>query len=370
MGDGAKNLITQYLKFYHTKRIFLVTDRGVQNTGLISHIEKKLRSEHFDYAVFNGISPNPRDFEVMQGVEEYRASNCDMIVAIGGGSVIDAAKGIAIVVTNHEHINSFEGVDKIHLPIPPLICIPTTAGTSADISQFSIILNSEEKKKIAIVSKAIIPDLSLIDAETSLSMPHELTSATGMDVLSHAVEALASNASSAITDLNAIEAIKLTKKYLPLVLKNPNNLAYRNQMMQASLLAGMAFSNASLGLIHAIAHALGGLKDSSHGLCNAILIDHVINYNFDSNPEKYLQIAELFGVDIKNTNASNVASSLIEELQAFKHQCNICASLKELNVMKEDFQGIAIKALNDPCIVTNPKDCTSSEIEKILTHSW
>ena len=258
IGDGSIQLVSQYLGFYNPKKVLLVTDPGLRQVGLISRIEKLLIEEYISYTIFDDITPNPRDYEIMQGSEIYKEENCDVILAVGGGSPLDAAKGIAIVSTNHKDITNFEGVDMIPNPIPPLLCIPTTAGTSADISQFSIILNSNELNKFAIISKTIVPDTSLIDAETTLSMDLELTAQTGIDALVHAIEAYVSNASSAVTDMNAIEAIKLINDFLPRTLNSPNNLVYRNKMMLASLLAGMAFSNASLGCVHALAHSLGG----------------------------------------------------------------------------------------------------------------
>ncbi len=370
LGEGASSLISRYVKFYNPRKILLVTDPGLIKVGLIPRIEKQLRSERIPYLIYDNITPNPRDYQVMLGSEFYLKNNCDVILAVGGGSPMDAAKGIAIVSTNHQHINSFEGVDKISVPIPPLICVPTTAGTSADISQFAIILNSESKQKLAIISKAVVPDNALIDAETTLTMDNELTAATGIDALVHAIEAYVSNASSAITDINALEAIRIISKYLPLTLNSPENIEYRKKMMLASLLAGMAFSNASLGLVHAMAHALGGLKDAAHGICNAILIDHVINNNFDSAPKEYREIASAFGVDLKYSDKNVVKRLLIEKIREFKYECGIRSSLKDIGIVESDFQSLAEKAIEDPCIVTNPHDSNIEDIINVFRNAW
>jgi len=370
LGEGASSLISRYVKFYNPRKILIVTDPGLIKVGLIPRIEKQLRSENIPYLIYDNVTPNPRDYQVMLGSEYYLKNNCDVILAVGGGSPIDAAKGIAIVSTNHQHINNFEGVDKISVPMPPLICVPTTAGTSADISQFAIILDSETKQKLAIISKAVVPDNALIDAETTLTMDNELTAATGIDALVHAMEAYVSNASSAITDINALEAIRIISKYLPLTLKSPDNIEYRKKMMLASLLAGMAFSNASLGLVHAMAHALGGLKDSAHGVCNAILIDHVINNNFDSAPNRYKEIANAFGLNIKQSDNNLVKSILIEKIREFKYECGIRSSLKDIGIDESDFHSLAEKAIVDPCIVTNPHDSKIEDIINVFKNAW
>ncbi len=370
LGEGAVALISRYVNFYNPKRILLVTDPGLIETGLVPKIEKQLRSDKIPYLIYDNIKPNPRDHQVMLGSEIYQKNNCDVILAVGGGSPMDAAKGIAIVSTNHQHINDFEGVDKITVPIPPLICVPTTAGTAADISQFAIILDSELKQKLAIISKAVVPDNSLIDSETTLTMDNQLTAATGIDALVHAIEAYVSNASSAITDINALEAIRLISKYLPLVLQSPKEIEYRSKMMLASLLAGMAFSNASLGLVHAMAHALGGLKDSAHGECNAILVDHVVDCNFQAVPKKYAKIAESFGVDVGDSNDDTVRKLLTEKIKEFKYQCGFHLTLKDIGIVESDFKNLAERALDDPCIVTNPRDCDINDIINVYKNAW
>lgn len=370
LGDGATKLANRYINFFSPKKVLFVTDKGLRETKLVSSVEKQLKSENISYCIYDNISPNPRDHEVMEGAEMYHKEACNVILALGGGSPIDAAKGIGIVSTNFEHITKFEGVDQIPAPMPPLICIPTTAGTSADISQFAIILDSRQKTKLAIISKTVVPDTALIDAETTITMDEQLTAATGIDALVHAIEAYVSTASSAITDMNALEAIKLIKQYLPLTIKSPLNLEYRNKMMLASLLAGIAFSNASLGLVHAIAHALGGLKDAPHGMCNAILLDHVIDFNFESAKKKYIEIGNAFGINLGISNSVSNKALLIEALQEFKHICGIQPGLKQIGIEKVDFKELAQKAYNDSCIVTNPKDAEVEDIEKILRNAW
>lgn len=228
---------------------------------------------------------------------------------------MDCAKAISITSTNNVNVTEFEGIDEVKLPGLPLICIPTTAGTSADVSQFAIISDSLQKRKFGIVSKLVVPDIALIDPETTTTMAPELTAETGMDALVHAIEAYVSNASSAITDINALKSIELIVANLPGAYSEPHNMNYRNNMMMGSLLAGFAFSNASLGLVHSMAHSLGGSFDLAYGECNSLLLESVIDFNFDAAPEKYSDIARIFSPKVKFKDQEEVKSILKMELE-------------------------------------------------------
>jgi alcohol dehydrogenase len=285
-GKGSLAFCAQHIKNWNAERIFLVTDPGVWDAGWSQQILKQLKEENFQVVLFKDITSNPKDFEVHKGHQLYSQHNCDVIVAVGGGSVIDAAKAIGILVSNNGSIHDYEGIDQINQPMPPLLCIPTTCGTSADVSQFCIISNTTLKKKIAIISKSVVPDLSLIDPDTLGTIDQELLVNTSLDALTHAIEAYVSLASSFITDIHAKSAISLVYEYLPKALKDFDDQC-KEKLMQASLEAGLAFSNASLGLVHSMAHALGGLKDFPHGECNGILLRNVCEYNYSSAKERY-----------------------------------------------------------------------------------
>ena len=228
-------------------------------------------------------------------------------MAVGGGSVIDCAKGIGIVSSNRRHILEFVGADRIPTPMPPVVCVPTTGGTSADLSQFAIFTDLVARTKVAIVSKAVVPDVSLIDPRTLTTMDRYLTACTGMDALVHAFEAFASNAHSPLTDLHALEAIRLVRTSLPACIRDPSDLDARGRMMLASLEAGLAFSNASLGAVHAMAHSLGGALDLPHGECNSILLSHVVAFNFSTASERYDRIGEAMGLDWRGLGANEKA---------------------------------------------------------------
>jgi alcohol dehydrogenase len=254
-------------------------------------------------------------------------------------------------------------MDEVQVPGPPLICIPTTAGSSADVSQFAIITDPVRQVKMAIISKTLVPDVALIDPVTTTTMPAELTAATGMDALVHAVEAYASNASSPLTDLNALEAIRLVIRHLPSAVQDPRNLQCRNGMMLGSLLAGLAFSNASLGLVHSMAHALGGRLDLAHGDCNAILLEHVVRFNFAVAAERYRTVGRVMGLDMEGSAADG--ERLAEELGQFLRRVSSHQTLGQLGVRPADIPDMARKAFQDPCLATNPAQPTVREIEVI-----
>ncbi len=360
-GVGAIDLVGRYTANLGGRKALVVTDPGVTAAGWAGRVEANLKEAGIALAVFDQLTPNPKDFEVMAGAEVYRAEQCDVIIAVGGGSPLDCAKGIGIVVTNGQHVLAFEGVDQIPVPGPPLICLPTTAGSSADVSQFAIITDTARQVKIAIISRTMVPDVALIDPQTTISMPPALTAATGMDAFTHAIEAYVSNASSPLTDLDALEAIRLAAKHLRGAVHEPENMDHRHGMMLSSLLAGLAFSNASLGLVHAMAHSLGGYLDLPHGECNSILLEHVLQFNFDAAPDRYRTIGQLLGLPPKNSTPA----ALVEIIADFRRQVGISQRLADIGVLPAAIPQLAQNAFNDPCLATNPIQPTPQEIEAI-----
>jgi len=363
-GVEARKMAGKYAKNLGAKNVLVVSDAGVMASGWVKDVTDSLEKEKINYTLYTNVVPNPRDTNVCEGVKVYREHKCDGIVTVGGGSPMDCAKGIGIVVSNMGTILDYEGVDKIRYPLPPLICIPTTAGTSADVSQFAIINDTARKVKIAIVSKSIVPDVALIDPEVTLSMDTSLSIYTGLDALTHAFEAYVSNANSGITDLYALEAIALLHHALPKVVERPYDIEARASVMMASLLAGLAFSNASLGVVHAMAHSLGGWLDLPHGLCNAILLDHAVAYNFTYAKERYQSMAPHMGM-----KSSLTCNELVSHLNDFKASLGLTQRLGALGVSEQSIPHLASMALKDACIVTNPKMPTQSEVEEILTHA-
>jgi alcohol dehydrogenase class IV len=365
LGEGALNLAGQYAVNLGAKNAFLVTDPGVIESGWAKKVQMSLEKTGIHYVIFSDIISNPRDTEVMAGAEKYLHEHCDIIIAVGGGSPIDCAKGIGIVASNKEQILKFEGVDQVDVPIPPMICIPTTAGSSADISQFAIITDTIRKVKIAIITKAIVPDVALIDPVTTTTMPADVTAYSGMDAFVHAIEACVSTANSMVTDLQALEAIRIVKKNLQNAIEYPLDMNYRNLMALGSLFAGIAFSNASLGLVHSMAHSLGGYYDLSHGFCNGIMLDYVFEYNFESASEQYFRVAEALGLDLNGLSYDQKKNKILEDFIAFKKNIGITQSLSEVGVKRDDIPLLAKHVLSDPCLVTNPREPSLQDIEII-----
>lgn len=365
-GVGAMQLLAQYVANFGGRRVFIVTDPGVLKTGLVTQATQLLHAAEIDWVICSDVSENPRDFEVMKGAQEYVQSGCDVIVALGGGSPIDCAKGIGIVSTNQKHISEFEGVDNVNIPAPPLICVPTTAGSSADISQFAIINDSSKKKKFAIISKAMVPDVALIDPATTVSMSPYLAACTGIDVLTHAIEAYVSIAHSSLTDVNALKSIELIIEFLPRVIADGQDTLSREQVMLASLHAGLAFSNASLGAVHAMAHCLGGFYDIAHGECNALLLEHVVAYNYQDSVERYQVIGSLFGLSKEEIGSGEYCDELTRKIRKFRESVGVDKTLGQRQVFAADIPQLAANALQDPCMLTNPRHPSVEDVEKIF----
>jgi alcohol dehydrogenase class IV len=368
-GVGARKLVGRYARNLGGRKVLVVSDPGVVAAGWTGDVTASLEAEGLSFALFTNVSPNPRAEQVMAGAERYQAEKCNAIVAVGGGSPIDCAKGIGIVSSNKKHILLFKGVDQVQLPMPPLICVPTTGGTSADVSQFAIITDLVERVKIAIISKSVVPDLALIDPLTLTSMDPFLTACTGLDALTHGIEAFVSNASSPMTDLHALEAIRLLSKHLADSIRNPRDVELRIKIMEGSLLAGLAFSNAILGAAHAMAHSLGGEKDAPHGECNAILLDHVIEFNFPASPERFERIAEAMGIDLRGMTPSAKKNALLEKVREIKRAAGLDLVLNRIGVSRSDLPILSDKALRDPCMMTNPRRPNRRDIEVIYEES-
>jgi len=355
--SGAKNL--------GANNMLIVTGPNIINAGWVKDVTESLDAEGIQYTIFSDIRPNPRDFEVMKGAEQFRHSDCDAIVAIGGGSPIDCAKGIGVVVSNDKHILEFEGVDNVPIPAPPIICIPTTAGTGADVSQFAIITDTTRRVKIAIISKKIVPDIALIDPVPLTSLSADLTAHTGMDAITHSIEAYVSNASSTVTDIHALESIRLMKAYLQKAKTNPESVDCRYKTMLGSLLGGLAFSNASLGAVHAMAHSLGGFSDLPHGQCNALLLEHVVDFNFPACPDRYKAVGRILAVDTAGLSQEDAKHKIVSAIQSLRENLGVTETLSDLGVSKKDIPELAKSAERDPCLATNPRTLTIEDIEGI-----
>ncbi|MFA5266698.1 MAG: alcohol dehydrogenase-like regulatory protein ErcA [Methanoregula sp.] len=365
IGEKARLLAGRYAKNLGSRHALVVTGPNVYKAGWVDGVTGSLEGEGIRYTIFDGVSPNPRDHEVMNGAALFRESGCDSIVVVGGGSPIDCAKGIGIVFSNGKNILEFEGVDNVQIPPPPMVCIPTTAGTGADVSQFAIINDTNRKVKIAIISKKIVPDIALVDPEPLTTLSPELTAHTGMDAVTHSVEAYVSNASSPVTDIHALESIQLLNTYLPEAVSHPKKIEWRYKTMLGSLFAGLAFSNASLGAVHALAHSLGGLSDLPHGECNALLLEHVMAFNYEACPSRYEAIGRTLGVEAGGLDRDERKKLVLAAIAAMRENLGITVTLSDLGVTRADLPKLAATAIRDPCLATNPRKATVRDLEMI-----
>jgi alcohol dehydrogenase class IV len=363
-GRGSLSQIGPCAKRLGGERILLVTDPGIVDAGWIDESVKYLQKEDLKYTLYDNVVTNPRCYQVDQGAELYLQKECDVIVAVGGGSPMDVAKGIAIIVSNQGKIHDYEGCNLITQPIPPLICVPTTAGTGSDVSQFAIIGDPRENRKMTILSRAIMADISLIDPRLLQTKSEELMAATGMDALTHAIEAYVSSLAWPLTDPHAIHAIELVFQHLKNAVKT-KDIASLEGMAVASLEAGIAFSNAILGAVHALAHPLGGLYDIHHGLANAILLPAVVRRNVKHAPRKFAKMANAMGLDTRNKSAEDAAQQVPQLIERLIKDLKLPNTLAQVGVIAADIPALARDAQRDLCMETNPHHYNVEEIESM-----
>jgi 1,3-propanediol dehydrogenase len=368
-GMGALSKIGLCAKRLGGERVLLVTDPGIIDAGWVDESIKYFEKADLKYVIYDNVVTNPRDFQVEEGVQLYLKKQCDVIVAVGGGSPIDTAKGIAILASNHGRIHDYEGCNLITQPIPPMVCAPTTAGTGADVSQFAVITDTQKRTKITILSRAIMPDISLIDTRLLLTKSEELIASTGMDSLTHAIEAYVSSLSWSLTDPHAIHAIELVAEHLLVATKTKDTKALEG-MSLACLEAGMAFSNASLGAVHALTHPLGGLYDLHHGLINSLLLPVVVRQNMEHEQHKFAKIARAMGVETRGMTIQEAASYVPEKIKELIEELGLPTRLSQLGVNPEDIPLMARMAQEDLCMLTNPYCYSLEEIEILYKEAW
>ncbi len=366
MGTGCLKDAADSIKAQGFTKGLIVTDKILNQIGVVKQVQDLLSERGVSAVVFDGTQPNPTISNVNAGLELLKQNDCDFVISLGGGSPHDCAKGIALVAANGGEIADYEGVDKSAKPMLPLIAINTTAGTASEMTRFCIITDEERHIKMAIVDKHTTPLISVNDPELMLAKPASLTAATGMDALTHAVEAYVSIAATPITDAVAIKAIELIQAHLRTAVAHGDDIEAREQMAYAQFMAGMAFNNASLGYVHAMAHQLGGFYDLPHGVCNAILLPHVQRYNAQVCPERLRDVAKAMGVNVEGMSAEQGAEAAIDAIVALAKDVGIPAGIRELGAKSEDIPTLADNALKDACGFTNPKQATHEEISAIF----
>nr|WP_298281051.1 iron-containing alcohol dehydrogenase [Acidocella sp.] len=366
IGPGCARETGPRAKALGAKKALIVTDAGLHKMGVSTLIEGYLHEAGLQAVIFAGAEPNPTDLNVHDGVKVYQDNGCDFIVSLGGGSSHDCAKGIGLVTEGGGHIRDYEGIDKSSVPMTPLIAINTTAGTASEMTRFCIITNSSTHVKMAIVDWRCTPLIAIDDPRLMVAMPPSLTAATGMDALTHAVEAYVSTAATPITDACAEKAISLIGEFLPKAVANGEDMEARAAMCYAQYLAGMAFNNASLGYVHAMAHQLGGFYNLPHGVCNAILLPHVCTFNLIGKTERYATIGELLGAETEGLSTTEAAELAIDTIKSLSKAVGIPSGLAELGVKQADHEVMAQNAQKDACMLTNPRKATLKQVIAIF----
>jgi alcohol dehydrogenase class IV len=347
-------------------RPMLVTDPGLIEAGWADEMVAHLKEQYIEARVWSALTPNPKDHEIAAGYELYAEQGCDVIVAVGGGSVIDAAKGVAILADNGGNILDYEGVDKAQMPIPPLVVVPSTSGTGADVSQFCIVTDTTRNVKITILGRALVPDITVIDPRLLTTMPSWLNAATGLDALTHGIEAFVSLGHNQLTDHHALRSIQLVTENLACTMERPTDMPARVLMAQAALEAGLAFTNAILGAAHAMSHQVGGLLDLPHGVINGILLPHVIRFNAEADPEPYAVIAACLGVADAAAPAAEAALALADRIDRLAIDVGVPRGLAQLGVSTENLPILARNALHDACMSTNPRPADEAQMHALF----
>ena len=361
IGIGAHKEIPAKIKALGGSKPLVVTDKGITGAGITKQITDLLDEADMKYVVYDDTIPNPTDENVHDGVKIYQDNKCDSLITLGGGSSHDCGKGVGLVVANGGTIHDFEGVDKSSKPMPPYVAVNTTAGTASEMTRFCIITDTSRKVKMAIVDWRVTPGIALDDPLLMMGMPPALTAATGMDALTHAVEAYVSTIATPMTDSAAEKAIELIAKHLRPAVANGSDIVAREGMCFAQYLAGMAFNNASLGHVHAMAHQLGGFYDLPHGECNAILLPHVEKFNLIANVDRFVKIAELMGENVEGISPRDAAEKALSAIQQLSTDIGIPSGLVELGkrygkeVKEEDISIMTTNAQKDACGLTNPR---------------
>ena len=364
-GKGAREELAGEIKKRGFKKVFLVSDKSLVEAGVTSKVEDVLNKANIPYALYDEIKPNPTIKNVTDGVEACKKSEADLIVAVGGGSSIDTAKGISIVMTNPDRadIKSLNGASNTVNRGMPIIALPTTAGTAAEVTINYVITDEEAEIKMVCVDPNDIPILAIIDSELMASMPKSLAAATGMDALTHAVEGYITKAHNEMSDMFHMKAIKMIFKYLPAAVNDKDPEAIE-MMGLAQYIAGMGFSNVGLGIVHSMAHQLGAVYDTPHGIANAMLLPTVMRFNGEDSATagRFREILMNIGrPDAEHLNDQDVINTFVWMISELSKAVGITTTIKDYGAKEEDFEMLAEKAMNDPCKPGNPRDVSKEE---------
>ena len=363
-GPGARKELPGVVARLGFKKALVVTDKGLMKFGVAKMVLDVLDEANIPYAVFDEVKPNPTVTNVKMGIQALRDAQADFIVAIGGGSAMDTAKGVGIVCNNpeFEDIVSLEGVADTKKKTVPIIALPTTAGTAAETTINYVIIDEEKQKKMVCVDPNDIPCVAIVDAELMYSLPKSLTAATGMDAMTHAIEGLITKGAWELSDMFEIKAIEMIHRYLPIAVEEPTNPEGRTGMAVAQYVAGMAFSNVGLGVDHGMAHPLSALHDVPHGVACAMLLPTIMRWNASAALDKYVDIAKAVGVYRDGMTREEAAEAACDEIANLSRRVGIPAHLSELGITEKDIDALADQAIADVCTPGNPRPVTREDI--------
>jgi 1,3-propanediol dehydrogenase len=366
-GIGSLNQVGDSLVRLGARRVFLATDPGVAAAGWVEKALPYLDEAGLEWVLWQNVSENPKDHEVQDGAAAYLDEGCDAILCVGGGSPMDAAKGVGLVATNGGHVLDYAGIDKITRPLPPMVMVPSTAGTGADVSQFAVITDTKAHAKQMLASKSLVPDISVTDPLLLTTKSRELTAYSGMDALTHAIEAYVSVAANPLTDVHALSAIELISQNLRPSVASRENMTAKVNMAMASLKAGICLSNAALGATHAITHQLGGLLDLPHGQANAAVLPQVMEFNLISDPARFAAIARAMGEGGESLSVRDSAVLAVRAVRNLASDIGIPAVVTGLEaVRQETLDHMVANSLRDLCLITNPRDMAAGDLEQLF----
>ena len=362
-GRGCREVLPELLRQKEFNTVLVVTDQALIDAGVTSKVTELLDKEGIIYKIFSDIQPNPTIQNVLDGVEVCRKLGAEAIVAVGGGSPMDTAKGISIVIANPERadIKSLNGLSNTRNHGLPLICLPTTHGTASEVTINYVITDPDAKIKMVCVDPNDLPIVAIVDSELMETMPKSLASATGMDALTHAVEGYIAKGKTEMSQMMSMKAIELIFKYLPAAVNEKDPKAIE-EMALAQYIAGMAFSNCGLGIVHSMAHQLGAMYDTPHGLANTLLLPTVMKFNGEECSEEFREILIRIGrEDAKEMSKEDVINTFVWEIEELSKKLGITQRLRDVGCKEEDLDALADKAMKDPCKPGNPREVTKED---------
>ncbi len=367
-GRGSMQYVGTCARRLGAEKVFFVSDPGLKKAGWVDKVFELLETEKLSWVYYSNVVANPRDHQVQEGAQLYLDEGCDVVVSLGGGSPMDAAKGIALVASNGGKVHQYEGANRIHRPLPPMVFIPSTAGSGSDVSQFAIINDVQRRVKMSIISRTLVPNISIIDPNILTTKTKSLIIAAAIDAIAHAAESYVSKIASPFTEVHSLKSIDIIIKVLPAALET-RGIDALEQLSVASTSAGMAFSNASLGIDHALAHSLGGMLDVVHGLIHPVLLPHVLRFNLPACPDKVADIGEIV-LGKRYSSDEKTALAGIEKLEEFSHQLNVSTRLRDIITDRASLPQVCRMAVNDSCLLTNPRPATWEEMLQICEDAW